>query len=135
MGWQKASSPCACLLIDIHRSALTHGKYSRMPVMASSDHTGQEPACWKQLGLLIALCLGLWAWTCGLWDLWGPDEARYVQIAKELLPRRNWFLLTLHGQPYDEKPPLPFWMLAGMLKLGQPALLRVDPRTGRRRSA
>ena len=88
-----------------------------MPVMASSDHTGQEPACWKQLGLLIALCLGLWAWTCGLWDLWGPDEARYVQIAKELLPRRNWFLLTLHGQPYDEKPPLPFWMLAGMLKL------------------
>lgn len=88
-----------------------------MTLFADSERTGREPAPWKHLVLLIALCLGLWAWTCGLWDLWGPDESRYVQIAKELLPRHNWFLLTLHGQPYDQKPPLPFWMLAGMLKL------------------
>lgn len=85
--------------------------------LTTDDGAGREPACWQHIGILIAICLGLWALTCGQWDLWGPDEARYVQIAKELLPRHNWFLLTLHGQAYDEKPPLPFWMLAGMLKL------------------
>jgi len=55
--------------------------------------------------------------TCGAWDLRGPDEGRYVQIAKELLHRNNWFLLTVHGEPYNQKPPLPFWMFALMLKL------------------
>jgi 4-amino-4-deoxy-L-arabinose transferase-like glycosyltransferase len=71
----------------------------------------------RHLFLLLAACLGLWSWSCGLWDLWGPDESRYVLIARELLPRHNWFLLTLYGRPYDQKPPLPFWLFAAMLKL------------------
>ena len=67
--------------------------------------------------ILLILSAGLWIPTCGLWNLWGPDEARYVQIARELMGRDNWFYLTLFDQPYDQKPPLPFWMFAGMLKL------------------
>ncbi len=66
---------------------------------------------------LLVLSAGLWVPTCGLWDLWGADEGRYVQVAKELLERHNWFLLTVHGQPYDQKPPLAFWIFAMMLKL------------------
>jgi 4-amino-4-deoxy-L-arabinose transferase-like glycosyltransferase len=40
----------------------------------------------------------------------------FFSIPKELLPRHNWFLLTLYGQPYDQKPPLPFWILEGLPK-------------------
>ena len=58
-----------------------------------------------------------WATSCGSWDLWGNDEGRYVQVAKELLGRRNWLHLTLFGSNYDNKPPLAFWLFAGMLKL------------------
>lgn len=71
----------------------------------------------NHLLLLFASCAGLWGWNYGLWDLWGPDESRYVQIAKEILSSNHWFLLTVHDEPYAQKPPLPFWMFAAMLKL------------------
>jgi len=45
-------------------------------------------------------------------DVSGPDESRYVTIAGELLGRGNWLALELYGQPYDQKPPLAFWMFA-----------------------
>ncbi len=70
---------------------------------------------------ILYLLLGvsfLWLWNYGLWDLEGPDEGRYVQVAKELLQRSDWLMLTVNGEPYDQKPPLAFWMLAGSLKLG-----------------
>ncbi|OPZ08552.1 MAG: Undecaprenyl phosphate-alpha-4-amino-4-deoxy-L-arabinose arabinosyl transferase [candidate division BRC1 bacterium ADurb.BinA292] len=73
---------------------------------------------WRHLALLVALFFLLLGWTYGRWDLWGSDEGRYVQVARELLPRDNWLLLTVHDQPYTEKTPLPFWIFAGMLKLG-----------------
>ena len=69
------------------------------------------------LALLVAIGAVLWLWTCGRWDLWGEDESRYVQVAKELLNRDNWLLLTVHGVPYDQKPPLPFWIFSGILWL------------------
>ena len=82
-----------------------------------STHSVQLRNAWKHVVLLLCLCAALWFWTAGFWDLWGPDEGRYVQIAKELLHSGDWRLLTLAGQPYSEKPPLPFWILAGVLKL------------------
>lgn len=57
----------------------------------------------------------LWLTSSGMWDLRGPDEGRYVQIAKELLTRDNWLYLTVHGVPYDQKPPLAFWLFAPVL--------------------
>ncbi|MBI5155043.1 glycosyltransferase family 39 protein [Candidatus Poribacteria bacterium] len=76
-----------------------------------------QELAWAHLLLLVGIGALLWLPTCGLWDLRGPDEGRYVQIAKELLGRSNWFYLTVHGEAYDQKPPLPFWMFAGMLEI------------------
>lgn len=68
--------------------------------------------------LLLAMAALLWGWTYGRWDLQGADEARYVQIGKELVARGgNPFLLTVAGEPYDQKPPLPFWIFAAMYRL------------------
>ncbi|MBI3736927.1 glycosyltransferase family 39 protein [Candidatus Sumerlaeota bacterium] len=39
----------------------------------------------------------------------GTDELRYAQIAKELGPGRDWFLLHFNGVRYTDKPPLYFW--------------------------
>ncbi len=86
-------------------------------LVSSSEQAYLSGAAWKHLLVLFVLCMGLWGWTSGMWDLWGIDESRYVQISEELLERDNWFLLTLHDNPYDQKPPLPFWLMAGMLKL------------------
>lgn len=92
-------------------------------------HHTDSPSPAKHALILTVTGLILWGATCGLWDLHGPDEGRYVQVAKELLGRGEWFALTVGGAPYSEKMPPPFWLLAGMLKLngGEPSawLLRL----------
>jgi len=66
--------------------------------------------------LLLALSIIVLLLPAGAWDLRGPDEARYTQIARELLGSNNWFALTIYGRPYDQKPPLMFWLLTLALK-------------------
>ncbi len=65
------------------------------------------------LALMSLIVLGA---TAGLWDLKGINEPRYVQIAREINQSGSWFALTLHGVPYDQKPPLGFWFLAAVLR-------------------
>ena len=44
------------------------------------------------------------------------DESIYAEVAKEILQSRDW--LTLHWQHFDwfEKPPLTFWLMAGLFR-------------------
>ena len=67
--------------------------------------------------LLLILAACLWAAAPALWDLWGPDECRYVQVSKELLQHGNPFRLTVNGEFYEDKPPLPFILMAIPLAL------------------
>lgn len=79
----------------------------------------------SELRTVAPAALGLaifWSIGAGMHDLHGPDETRYVQIAQELLQRDNWFVLTLNGELYNEKPPLPFWIWAGLLRLNNGAI-------------
>jgi len=71
----------------------------------------------KTIVLILLLAGGLWFVAPAFWDLWGPDESRYVQVAKEFLRSPNWFVMRLNGEFYQDKPPLPFWFLAGSLAL------------------
>src|SRR5438876_11234552 len=41
-----------------------------------------------------------------------PDEGRYAQIPKEMLAHGNWMVPTLQGEPYLDKPPLMYWLVA-----------------------
>src|SRR5436189_5686933 len=41
-----------------------------------------------------------------------PDEGRYAQIPKEMLARDSWVVPTLQGEPYLDKPPLMYWLVA-----------------------
>src|SRR5215210_893945 len=40
----------------------------------------------------------------------GPDEARYAQVAREMLDRGDWITPTLGGFNWFEKPPLLYWL-------------------------
>ena len=40
----------------------------------------------------------------------GPDEARYAQVAREMLERGDWITPTLGGFNWFEKPPLLYWL-------------------------
>jgi 4-amino-4-deoxy-L-arabinose transferase-like glycosyltransferase len=50
-------------------------------------------------------------------DLWEPDEPRIAQVAEELRSGEHAggrVLLRLNGEPYTEKPPLYYWLAAGL---------------------
>lgn len=67
--------------------------------------------CIVALAALVFFCTGL-----GALDLWAPDEPRYAAIAEELRSGRHGpsglVLLHLNDAPYDQKPPLYFWLAA-----------------------
>jgi 4-amino-4-deoxy-L-arabinose transferase-like glycosyltransferase len=68
-----------------------------------------------RLGLLAAAAVLLLA-GLGRVDAWPPDEPRYLQVAEELRSLEHGpeglVLLHLDGRPYDQKPPLYFWLAA-----------------------
>jgi 4-amino-4-deoxy-L-arabinose transferase-like glycosyltransferase len=74
----------------------------------------------RQAILVIALGALLVFPGLGRRDLWNPVEPRYAGIAAEL--ERGGELLTprYNGAPYDQKPPLFFWLGALALRLGNP---------------
>ncbi|MCX8042821.1 MAG: glycosyltransferase family 39 protein [Desulfobacterota bacterium] len=62
-------------------------------------------------GILFLAALMMVA-SLGRWQLRGSDEPRYAQVAREMLERRAYILPHLNGEPYPDKPPLYFWLVA-----------------------
>ncbi|MEW5773496.1 MAG: glycosyltransferase family 39 protein [Thermodesulfobacteriota bacterium] len=46
--------------------------------------------------------------------LWFSDEVRYGNAFQNLWDRGHWLVLYLNGAPYPDKPPVYFWLLAGL---------------------
>jgi 4-amino-4-deoxy-L-arabinose transferase-like glycosyltransferase len=66
---------------------------------------------------VAALALILFFFHLGTYGLWEPDEARYAEIAREMLASHNFIVPHLNYVPYVEKPPLLYWLTAGSMKL------------------
>jgi 4-amino-4-deoxy-L-arabinose transferase len=66
-------------------------------------------------GLIILIVLGFMFW--GARSLWDSSEARYGQVAFEMLTNGNWLMPTLADQPHLSKPPFTYWMIAAGMKL------------------
>ena len=46
-----------------------------------------------------------------------PDEARYTDIPRWMVESGDWLLPRINGLPFVHKPPLYFWMEAGLMKV------------------
>ncbi|MCY1720536.1 glycosyltransferase family 39 protein [Prolixibacteraceae bacterium Z1-6] len=57
-----------------------------------------------------AVAIGVWAYFAGLAIDFTRDAGKYATVAKEIFQNGNYINLTVHGQAYDQKPPLLFWM-------------------------
>jgi 4-amino-4-deoxy-L-arabinose transferase-like glycosyltransferase len=62
----------------------------------------------------VAAIVALSALVCmshlGSFGLWEPDEARYAEIAREMLQSGNLLVPHLNYVAYVEKPPLLYWL-------------------------
>jgi 4-amino-4-deoxy-L-arabinose transferase-like glycosyltransferase len=47
-------------------------------------------------------------------DLWNPDEPRYMEVAREMPLLKQYVIPHLNGETYAEKPPLFYWLAAGV---------------------
>lgn len=58
-------------------------------------------------------------------SLWFSDEVRYANAYENVIKAGKWLVLSLNGQPYPDKPPVYFWLVAlldTLTPLGQPAV-------------
>jgi 4-amino-4-deoxy-L-arabinose transferase-like glycosyltransferase len=66
------------------------------------------------LGLLGAV---LFFFHLGAYGLWEPDEARYAEIAREMLATHDFVVPHLNYVTYIEKPPLLYWLTAFSMRV------------------
>lgn len=78
----------------------------------SSSHDVRLDLIW-----LLALAVILIGTGIGLRDPWPADEPRFALVARDMVASGNWFIPTVGGDLYADKPPLFFWLLAAAYAL------------------
>jgi 4-amino-4-deoxy-L-arabinose transferase-like glycosyltransferase len=68
----------------------------------------------RRFWLLAILFTLLWAVLLAERPLLDPDEGRYAEIPREMLVGGDWVIPHLDGLAYLEKPPLQYWITAGI---------------------
>jgi 4-amino-4-deoxy-L-arabinose transferase-like glycosyltransferase len=59
---------------------------------------------------IVALSLVVCMFHLGAYGLWEPDEARYAEIAREMIQSGSFLVPHLNYVAYVEKPPLLYWL-------------------------
>lgn len=62
--------------------------------------------------LILVVLPGLLLYPTRSFYLLEPDEGRYAQIAREMHDHGDWIVPKLQGQPYLDKPPMFYWLIA-----------------------
>lgn len=85
--------------------------------MGTSFFTARQGRQRVDIALLV-LCFGAaYFLFLGHMPLLGTDEARYLEIPREMLERGDLLTPTLNYVPYFEKPPLHYWLNAAAITL------------------
>lgn len=68
--------------------------------------------------VVLALVLVVLAYFLGLFVDTTGDAGKYAAIARNIIESGDFINLKIHGEPYDQKPQLLFWLAALGLKVG-----------------
>ncbi len=92
-----------------------HFASAAAPAPAAPDAPWRSPTI--EALALLALASAVFFFHLGSYGLWEPDEARYAEIAREMLAARNFIVPHLNYVAYVEKPPLLYWLGATWMAL------------------
>jgi 4-amino-4-deoxy-L-arabinose transferase-like glycosyltransferase len=67
--------------------------------------------------LVTAIIIAFYLYGLGKLPLLGPDEPRYVQVAREMFLSGDLLTPRLGGHTWFEKPALLYWMIVGAFKI------------------
>jgi len=64
--------------------------------------------------LLLLLAMGVLVFSAGLGlrDPWPADEPRFALVGREMVESGQWLIPHRAGEPYPDKPPVFFWLIA-----------------------
>ncbi len=65
-----------------------------------------------RVALALPLLYSLYFFAIPETGLLGPDEPRYASIGRQMARSGDWVTPVLWGEPWFEKPPLLYWMIA-----------------------
>jgi 4-amino-4-deoxy-L-arabinose transferase-like glycosyltransferase len=99
----------------IERPLAAPGAPPTQPVGAAFATLWHSPII--QVLALITLAAAIFFFHLGRYGLWEPDEARYAEIAREMLAGRGFIVPHLNYVAYVEKPPLLYWLGAMWMTL------------------
>src|SRR5262249_52384944 len=90
---------------------------SAMPVAAWAETLARYAKRWWPEALLTVLVLGAFLGCLGSVELWGKREQRAAAEAIDTVDHNHWLVAEIQGRPRLEKPPLPRWSIALLMKL------------------
>ena len=67
--------------------------------------------------LLSVLAVVIFLGCLGSVDVWGKREQRASAEALDTIDHQHWLVAEIQGRPRLEKPPLPRWLIAGLMAL------------------
>lgn len=73
---------------------------------------------WRDVLLIVGTAAVLFLPSFATRDLWNPDEPRYMEVAREMVVLGDYLVPHLNGDIYPDKPPLFFWLAAGLYRTG-----------------
>ena len=79
--------------------------------LASSERDASAPSLSFDVAAVITLAAAIFFAHLGSFGLWEPDEARYAEIAREMLHSGNAIVPHLNYVAYVEKPPMLIWLM------------------------
>ena len=96
--------------LDFHVVAAANPDSSSRPSAPSAP--GSKPIGWTDLAGVCAFSAGIFFFNLWKYGFWEPDEARYGEIAREMLEGGSFLIPHLNYVIYAEKPPLLYWLTA-----------------------
>ena len=76
----------------------------------------------RRLLLVVALAAPLFAWRLGR-PGFSDTEGMYAEPAREMVITGDWVTPRMNGEPFLTKPPLAYWLAAGVMAVAGPTEL------------
>src|SRR5262249_40865821 len=103
---------------DVRVSVLTQARSASEGGVSLARASGLCRGAGLLLVALVSLAASLFFYRLGDRDLWSSHEARAAMDAQSLLGPGGGWLPRLHdGRPDFQKPPLYYWLVAGLARL------------------